>query len=495
MAENKTVDKEKYLDEIEDSIRTIGVLTSGGDAPGMNAAIRAVVRRALAKGLKVRGIRRGYHGLLKEEIIDMSARDVSDIIERGGTVLQTARCKTMRTEEGQQKAAAICKKYGIDGLVVIGGDGSFAGAQKLANLGVNTIGIPGTIDLDIACTDYTIGFDTAVNTAMEAIDKVRDTSTSHERCSVIEVMGRDAGYLALWCGIANGAEKILMPEEKDYDEKALIKDILENKKRGKKNYIIINAEGVGDSINMAKSDGVKGVSGRFISRLDMDFNKFKEVCAENGIQMTSFESQMDFGEFNLNADGLIPVIVQDYKTNEVLMMAYMNEEAFEHTVKTGRMTYYSRSRKCQWIKGETSGHFQYVKSLAIDCDRDTMLAKVEQIGAACHTGNRSCFYTTIVGNDYDAKNPVQIFESVYQTIADRKENPKEGSYTNYLFEKGLDKILKKVGEEATEVVIAAKNPNVEEVKYELSDFLYHAMVLMVEKGITWEDITGELADR
>ena len=185
-------------------------------------------------------------------IIDMSARDVSDIIERGGTVLQTARCKTMRTEEGQQKAAAICKKYGIDGLVVIGGDGSFAGAQKLANLGVNTIGIPGTIDLDIACTDYTIGFDTAVNTAMEAIDKVRDTSTSHERCSVIEVMGRDAGYLALWCGIANGAEKILMPEEKDYDEKALIKDILENKKRGKKNYIIINAEGVGDSINMAK---------------------------------------------------------------------------------------------------------------------------------------------------------------------------------------------------------------------------------------------------
>ena len=252
MAENKTVDKEKYLDEIEDSIRTIGVLTSGGDAPGMNAAIRAVVRRALAKGLKVRGIRRGYHGLLKEEIIDMSARDVSDIIERGGTVLQTARCKTMRTEEGQQKAAAICKKYGIDGLVVIGGDGSFAGAQKLANLGVNTIGIPGTIDLDIACTDYTIGFDTAVNTAMEAIDKVRDTSTSHERCSIIEVMGRDAGYLALWCGIANGAEKILMPEEKHYDEKALIEDILANKKRGKKNYIIINAEGVGDSINMAK---------------------------------------------------------------------------------------------------------------------------------------------------------------------------------------------------------------------------------------------------
>ena len=217
-------------------IRTIGVLTSGGDAPGMNAAIRAVVRTALGKGLKVRGIRRGYQGLLNEEIIDLSARDVSDTIERGGTILQTARCAEMRTEEGQQKAAAICKKYGIDGLVVIGGDGSFAGAQKLANFGINTIGLPGTIDLDIACTEYTIGFDTAVNTAMQAIDKVRDTSTSHERCSIIEVMGRDAGYLALWCGIANGAEKILMPEEQDYDEEK----------------IIINAEGVGDSMNMAK---------------------------------------------------------------------------------------------------------------------------------------------------------------------------------------------------------------------------------------------------
>ena len=233
-------------------IKTIGVLTSGGDAPGMNAAIRAVVRTAIARGLKVKGIKKGYQGLLNEEIVDMEAKDVSDIIQRGGTILQTARCMEFTTAEGQQRGAEICKKHGIDGIIVIGGDGSFKGAQKLAGLGINTIGLPGTIDLDIACTDYTIGFDTAVNTAMEAIDKVRDTSTSHERCSVIEVMGRDAGYLALWCGIANGAEKILMPEEKDYDEKALIEDILENKKRGKKNYIIINAEGVGDSINMAK---------------------------------------------------------------------------------------------------------------------------------------------------------------------------------------------------------------------------------------------------
>ncbi|MGO5053771.1 6-phosphofructokinase [Lachnospiraceae bacterium LCP25S3_G4] len=233
-------------------IRTIGVLTSGGDAPGMNAAIRAVVRTALGRGIKVRGIRRGYAGLLNEDIIDMTARDVSDTIQRGGTILQTARCKEMMTEEGQQKAAAICKKYGIQGLVVIGGDGSFKGAQKLAYLGINTIGIPGTIDLDIDCTEYTIGFDTAVNTAMEAIDKVRDTSTSHERCSVIEVMGRDAGYLALWCGIANGAEQILLPEEHDYSEEKMIQNIIDNRERGKKHYIIINAEGVGDSINMAK---------------------------------------------------------------------------------------------------------------------------------------------------------------------------------------------------------------------------------------------------
>ena len=233
-------------------IRTIGVLTSGGDAPGMNAAIRAVVRTALGKGLKVRGIRRGYQGLLNEEIIDLSARDVSDTIERGGTILQTARCAEMRTEEGQQKAAAICKKYGIDGLVVIGGDGSFAGAQKLAGFGVNTVGVPGTIDLDIACTEYTIGFDTAVNTAMQAIDKVRDTSTSHERCSIIEVMGRNAGYIALWCGIANGAEDILIPEQYDYDEQKIINNIINNRKRGKKHHIIINAEGIGHSTSMAR---------------------------------------------------------------------------------------------------------------------------------------------------------------------------------------------------------------------------------------------------
>ena len=237
---------------MEKEIKTIGVLTSGGDASGMNAAIRAVVRKAIYNGKKVKGIYRGYSGLLNEEIRDMSARDVSDTIARGGTILGTARCAEFRTEEGQKLGAEICKKHGIDGLVVIGGDGSFAGAQKLAALGVNTIGVPGTIDLDIACTEYTIGFDTAINTAMEAIDKVRDTSTSHERCSIIEVMGRHAGYIALYCGIANGAEDILVPERYNYDEQELINNIIRSRKRGKKHHIIINAEGIGHSTSMAR---------------------------------------------------------------------------------------------------------------------------------------------------------------------------------------------------------------------------------------------------
>lgn len=233
-------------------VQTIGVLTSGGDAPGMNAAIRAVVRQAIARGKKVKGIKRGYAGLLQEEIIDMDAHSVSEIIQRGGTILQTARCLEFVEPEYQKKGAEICKKHGIDGLVVIGGDGSFKGAQKLADLGINTIGLPGTIDLDIACTEYTIGFDTAVNTAMEAIDKVRDTSTSHERCSIIEVMGRGAGYIALWCGIANGAEDVLLPERYDYDEQALVNHIIEGKKKGKQHHIIVNAEGIGHSASMAK---------------------------------------------------------------------------------------------------------------------------------------------------------------------------------------------------------------------------------------------------
>jgi 6-phosphofructokinase 1 len=237
---------------MENKMNTIGILTSGGDAPGMNAAIRAVVRTALANGVKVKGIKRGYSGLLEEDIIDLDGLSVTDIIQRGGTILYTARCEEFKTEEGQKKGAEVCRKHGIDGLVVIGGDGSFQGARKLANLGINTVALPGTIDLDIACTEYTIGFDTAVNTAMEAIDKVRDTSTSHERCSIIEVMGRGTGYIALWCGIANGAEDILIPEKYDFDEQKIINNIVAKRKIGKKHHIIINAEGIGESYKMAE---------------------------------------------------------------------------------------------------------------------------------------------------------------------------------------------------------------------------------------------------
>ena len=233
-------------------IKTIGVLTSGGDAPGMNAAIRAVVRKSLNNGLSVKGIKKGYMGLLNEEIVDMDAKSVSDTIQKGGTVLGTARCLEFKEEPVQAEAAKICKKHGIDGLVVIGGDGSYRGAQALAAHGINTIGIPGTIDLDIACTDYTIGFDTAINTAMEAIDKVRDTSSSHERCSIIEVMGRNAGYIALWCGVASGAEDILIPETYDYNEQMIVNNIIDNRKIGKTHHLIINAEGIGHSTSMAR---------------------------------------------------------------------------------------------------------------------------------------------------------------------------------------------------------------------------------------------------
>lgn len=237
---------------IENKVRTIGVLTSGGDAPGMNAAIRAVIRRGQSLGLVTKGICKGYEGLINGEIREMGPKDVSDIIGRGGTILNTARCMDMRTPEGVERAAQSCREHGIEGLVVIGGDGSFAGAQKLANAGINAVGVPGTIDLDISCSEYTIGFDTAVNTALEAIDKVRDTSASHERVSIIEVMGRNAGYIALWAGIGAGAEEILLPEKYDYDEQKVIDNIIETRRKGKTHHIIINAEGIGHSASLAR---------------------------------------------------------------------------------------------------------------------------------------------------------------------------------------------------------------------------------------------------
>ena len=237
---------------MERNIRTIGVLTSGGDAPGMNAAIRAVVRVGSYYGLKVMGIRRGYMGLIEGEMHQMTARSVSETLQRGGTILQTARCLEFKKPEGVKKAAEIARVFGIDGLVVIGGDGSFRGARDLCKEGLPTIAMPGTIDNDISCSEYTVGYDTCLNTVKDAVDKIRDTAQSHERCSIIEVMGRAAGYIALEAGIACGAEVILVPEKKWSFDEDVLRPILESKQRGKKHSIIIVAEGIGGVIEMAK---------------------------------------------------------------------------------------------------------------------------------------------------------------------------------------------------------------------------------------------------
>ena len=233
-------------------IKTIGVLTSGGDAPGMNAAVRAVVRAGAYYGVNVCGIKRGYNGLINGDIVEMTPRTVSDIIQRGGTTLMTARCLEFKEKEGVEKACQIARVFGLDGIVVIGGDGSFRGARDLSNAGIPTVALPGTIDNDISCSEYTIGYDTCLNTVMEAVDKLRDTASSHERCSVIEVMGRRAGYIALEAGIACGAEVVLVPEKEYNFEEDVLRPILEAKGRGKKHAIIIVAEGVGGVIEIAK---------------------------------------------------------------------------------------------------------------------------------------------------------------------------------------------------------------------------------------------------
>lgn len=247
-------------------------------------------------------------------------------------------------------------------------------------------------------------------------------------------------------------------------------------------------------VHFANQENVYGISDGSFNEA-FDFLNFKTQLKDEGVNTIVFEASMKYSEFKTNTDGMIPVIVQDYKTDKVLMLAYMNEEAFNMTMKTGKMTYYSRSRDEIWVKGLTSGHYQYVKEVSMDCDLDTMLAKVYQVGVPCHTGADTCFFNNLIKKEYDDTNPMHVFEDVYNTILDRKKNPKEGSYTNYLFDKGVDKILKKVGEEATEIVIAAKNPDSQEIKYEISDFLYHVMVLMVEKGISWKEITKELSRR
>lgn len=278
------------------------------------------------------------------------------------------------------------------------------------------------------------------------------------------------------------------------DLKSRLVESFSGEKDGLKLYCAFSGEEVSGASAALDQDTDGIFCGAFMNP-EFDFMEFKHGLKAAGISVNTYESSLAWEEIRTNSDGLLPVVVQDYKTQELLMVAYMNQEAFEQTVRTGRMTYWSRSRQELWVKGLTSGHFQYVKELCIDCDNDTLLAKVSQVGAACHTGNRSCFYRTILKKEYDETNPLKVFEDVFAVIQDRKLHPKEGSYTNYLFNKGIDKILKKIGEEATEIVIAAKNPDPEEIKYEISDFLYHVMVLMAERGVNWEDITKELARR
>lgn len=278
---------------------------------------------------------------------------------------------------------------------------------------------------------------------------------------------------------------------------ALIEEV--SKRFSKKKIMVcVDAEQqILDNIEEIKEYTVGAV---LVNNIDnCDYKDIDVYAVEADVENMQFDSGIEcsvkWSDLKKNSDDMVPVIVQDYKTEQVLMLAYMNEEAFNKTIETGVMTYFSRSRNELWVKGLTSGHFQYVKDMYVDCDKDTILVHVAQIGAACHTGSYSCFFNEAFKKSSSNHNPSKVFDEVYATIMDRKKNPKEGSYTNYLFDKGIDKILKKVGEEATEIVIAAKNPDKEEIKYEIADFLYHAMVLMAECDVTWEDITEELANR
>ncbi|MCM1105761.1 MAG: bifunctional phosphoribosyl-AMP cyclohydrolase/phosphoribosyl-ATP diphosphatase HisIE [Blautia sp.] len=248
-------------------------------------------------------------------------------------------------------------------------------------------------------------------------------------------------------------------------------------------------------VGLLRRKNIRGIAGAFINDTDTDIMKLKSRLSDEGIRMDNFAPDLRWSDLKLNSDGMVPVIVQDYRTDEVLMLAYMDEEAFNTTLHIGKMTYYSRSRKELWTKGLTSGHIQYVKSLTADCDFDTILAKVSQVGPACHTGSRSCFFNEIVKKEYVEKNPLKVLESVYDVIKERRENPKDGSYTNYLFKQGVDEILKCIGKESIEIILAAKSPEPEELKFQISDFLYNCMILMVEKGLTWEEVATELAQR
>ncbi len=259
--------------------------------------------------------------------------------------------------------------------------------------------------------------------------------------------------------------------------------------------VIMDEYNVDEFVSVLKRDSVRGITGAFVTNGEVDVMMLKAELSSHGIRMVNFAPEFKWSDFKLNSDGMVPVIVQDYRTEKVLMLAYMNEESYIRTINSGKMTYFSRSRQRIWMKGETSGHVQYVKSLIADCDYDTILAKVSQVGPACHTGNPTCFFNPIVKKEYIEKNPLKVFEDVYSVICDRKEHPKDASYTNYLLDQGIDTILKKLSEEHTEIILASKNPNPEAIKNEISDYLYHLMVMMAEKGVTWEDVIQELSQR
>ncbi len=257
--------------------------------------------------------------------------------------------------------------------------------------------------------------------------------------------------------------------------------------------IFYDGEDTKEIYDLLNRENARGVCGPFISDPKSDIMKLKNSLSEMGLTIDNFKPALRFSDLKLDSNGLIPCVVQDYKTDEVLMVAYMNEESFDMTIASGKMTYFSRSRQEIWVKGATSGHVQYVKSLTADCDKDALLAKVSQIGVACHTGAYSCFFNDILQKRYDERKPLKILENLYLEILEKKISPEEGSYANFLFDKGLDKILEKIGAEAAELIIASKNSSVDQIKYEISDYIYHLIVLMVEKAITWEDISQELS--
>ncbi len=325
----------------------------------------------------------------------------------------------------------------------------------------------------------------ALNLAKQGnIDLIAEVSKRFSKDKILVCADAEEQVLSSVSLIREYAAGVLLLDDKVFDSY-----------KGLKMLPVTDDSSLDKALKLLSNDCVIGISGRFVNENTEKLMSLKKDLKDNGIDTHILESPYSFADFKKNSDGHVPVVVQDCVTGEVLMVAYMNEEAYNMTIETGKMTYYSRSRKELWIKGETSGHYQYVRSLTADCDMDTILAKVAQIGNACHTGAYSCFFNEIVKTRYDARDPLKVFEDVYNVIIDRKNNPKDGSYTNYLFDKGIDKILKKVGEEATEIVIAAKNPDREEVKYEIADFLYHVMVLMAECGLDWTDIVKELANR